>query len=200
MAWRQGETMNFVIVFGPPAVGKMTVGYELAQLTGMKLFHNHMTIELVLEFFPYGHEKFRKLVAEFRRRIFEEVADSDLAGLIFTYVWALDQPRDKEEIDFYCEIFRSRGAEIYFVELEAELEHRLERNKTEFRLSKKPSKRDLARSEAGLLNTEERYQMNSRDDFFYPENYLKINNSQLTPEETARQITAAFGFLRPSAV
>jgi hypothetical protein len=192
--------MNFVVVFGPPAVGKMTVGYELARFTGMKLFHNHMTIELVLEFFPYGHEKFRKLVAEFRQRIFEEVADSDLPGLIFTYVWALDQPRDKAEIDFYCEIFRNRGAEVYFVELESELEHRLERNKTEFRLSKKPSKRDLDRSEAGLLSTEQRYQMNSRDDFFYRENYIKIHNSHLTPEETARQIIEAFRFLPTSSV
>jgi DNA polymerase III delta prime subunit len=185
--------MNFVILFGPPAVGKMTVGYELAKSTGMKLFHNHMTIELVLELFPHGHEKFHKLVAEFRRRIFEEVADSDLPGLIFTYVWALDQPGDKADIDFYCEIFRSRGAEIYFVELEADLEQRLERNKTELRLSKKPSKRSL-NSEAHLLDAEQRYQMNTRDGFFYRDNYIKIDNSHLPPEETARQIIEAFRF------
>ena len=43
--------MKFVVIFGPPAVGKMTVGQELAKLTGLKLFHNHMTIELVLNFF-----------------------------------------------------------------------------------------------------------------------------------------------------
>ena len=35
--------MKFVIIFGPPAVGKMTVGYELAKFTGLKVFHNHMT-------------------------------------------------------------------------------------------------------------------------------------------------------------
>ena len=81
--------MNFVVIFGPPAVGKMTVGSELAQITGFKLFHNHTTIDLVLNFFPFGHPQFGKLVGEFRRRIFEEVAASDLAGLIFTYVWAL---------------------------------------------------------------------------------------------------------------
>ena len=42
--------MKFVVIFGPPAVGKMSVGYELAKLTGLKLFHNHMTIDLVLNF------------------------------------------------------------------------------------------------------------------------------------------------------
>ena len=186
--------MDFVVIFGPPAVGKMTVGYELAKLTGMKVFHNHMTIDLILEFFPYGHEKFYILVNEFRQRIFEEVATSDLPGMIFTYVWALDQPGDKKQVDSYSEIFRRNGAEIYFVELEADLDERLERNKGEFRLSKKPSKRDTSRSEKNLLQTEENYQMNTNDDFFYQENYVKINNTNLSPEETANRIVEAFGF------
>lgn len=43
--------MNLVIIFGPHAVGKMTVGQELAKLTGYKLFHNHMTIEVVAALF-----------------------------------------------------------------------------------------------------------------------------------------------------
>ncbi|MBC8077907.1 MAG: hypothetical protein H7Y32_17655, partial [Chloroflexales bacterium] len=50
--------MDFVLIFGPPAVGKMTVGHELARPTGLKLFHNHMTIDLVLPFFPFGTPPF----------------------------------------------------------------------------------------------------------------------------------------------
>ncbi len=75
--------MKLVVIFGPPAVGKMAVGRELAKLTGFKLFHNHMTIELVIEFFDYGTPKFNILNQEFRRRIFEEVASSDLPGYDF---------------------------------------------------------------------------------------------------------------------
>lgn len=187
--------MKFVVIFGPPAVGKMTVGYALAERTGMKVFHNHMTIDLVLEFFPFGHPRFHTLVGEFRRRILEEVAASELPGLIFTYVWALDQPGDKKEIDSYCDIFRRNGAQIYFVELAASLDERLERNKSEFRLAKKSSKRDTGRSEKNLLDIEQRYRMNSKEDFFYPEHFIKINNTYLTPEETARKIVRLFGFL-----
>ncbi|HSG45806.1 MAG TPA: AAA family ATPase [Anaerolineales bacterium] len=186
--------MNFVVIFGPPAVGKMTVGYELAKLTGMPVFHNHMTIDLVLEFFPYGHDRFHTLVSEFRQRIFEEVAAEKGAGMIFTYVWALDQEDDKLQLDSYCEIFKKQGCNVFFVELEAALEERLERNKGKFRLQKKSSKRDIARSEANLLDTEKIYTMNSKDDFFYKENYVKINNTDISPEETARQIADAFGF------
>jgi len=186
--------MNFVVIFGPPAVGKMTVGYELAKLTGLKVFHNHMTIDLVMEFFPYGHEKFFSLVSEFRQRILEEIATSELPGAIFTYVWALDQPGDKEQIDSYSQLFKQQGADVYFVELEADLDERLKRNKGEFRLSKKPSKRDTSRTEKNLLKTESQYTMNTDGDFFYQENYLKINNTNLSPEETAKQIVEPFGF------
>jgi hypothetical protein len=186
--------MQFVVIFGPPAVGKMTVGYALAELTGLKLFHNHMTIELVLNFFPFGHPQFSHLVGEFRRRIFEEVAASELPGLIFTYVWALDQPGDKAEIDAYCATFRQCGATVYFVELEAEQTERLKRNATEFRLTQKASKRDRVRSEQNLLHTDQTYKLNSTNDFFYAENYVKINNTDLSPQATALRIVEAFNF------
>lgn len=70
--------MQLVMIFGPPAVGKMTVGFALERLTGMPLFHNHMTIEPLLRYFPYGSPPFARLNNEFRTRIFEEVAASDL--------------------------------------------------------------------------------------------------------------------------
>ena len=39
--------MKLVLLFGDCAVGKMTVGQELAKITDLRLFHNHMTIEPV---------------------------------------------------------------------------------------------------------------------------------------------------------
>ncbi len=104
--------MKFIVIFGPPAVGKMTVSYELAQLTGFRLFHNHMTIDLVLNFFDFDQPQFHTLVSEFRRRVFEEVASSDLEGLIFTFVWALDLESEKEYIECSCHIFREKGADV----------------------------------------------------------------------------------------
>jgi len=57
----------------------MTVGHALEKITDLKLFHNHMTIELVAPFFSYGTETGKRLVKLFRKEIFEEVAKSDLA-------------------------------------------------------------------------------------------------------------------------
>ena len=188
--------MKFIVIFGPPAVGKMSVGYELAKLTGLKLFHNHMTIELVLNVFNFGDVRFHKLVSEFRSRVFEEVAASELPGLIFTFVWALDCDSDRQFIDSSCEIFRKQGAEIYFVELEAELSERLKRNESQFRLSQKPSKRDIQNSKEKLVEDSARYKLNSTGDFFYTENYLKIENTRLSAQEAASRIVETFGFSR----
>ena len=186
--------MKFIVIFGPPAVGKMTVGYELAKITGFRLFHNHMTIELVLNFFNYEEPQFHMLVAECRRRIFEEVAASDLTGLIFTFVWSLERESERSYIERNCDIFREKGADIYFVELEAELQERLKRNESEFRLLQKPSKKKLESSRNHLLDSNEKHKLNSDSDFFYEENYLKINNTNLSADETARRIVEEFGF------
>jgi hypothetical protein len=191
--------MKFVIIFGPSAVGKMTVGHELAKLTGFRLFHNHMTIDLALNFFAFGEPRFHRLVGEFRRRIFEEVAASDLPGLIFTYVWALDHTSDKAFIDESCHLFRENGGEAYFVELEAEQSERLRRNESEFRLSQKPSKRQVGESRRRLLEDDRKYRLNSAGDFFYQDNYIKIDNTHLPASEAAWKIVEAFGFSAPGA-
>ena len=195
------ESMKLVIIFGPPAVGKMTVGMELARLTGLRLFHNHVVVDVVLRYFEFGSPPFKRLVGEFRRRIFEEVAESDLPGLIFTFVWALDDPRDRGFIDTVCEIFRAQGAEIYFVELRATLDERLRRNDTELRLAEKWPKRDLKRSRELLLDAVEKYQLNSAGDFFYRDDgrYVDVDNTDLAPGDVAQRIVDAFGLTVRSA-
>ena len=79
--------MKLVLLFGPQAVGKMTVGQELAEITGLKLFHNHMTIDLVSNFFDYSTEEGKRLVTLYRIEMFKAVAKSDLEGMIFTFTW-----------------------------------------------------------------------------------------------------------------
>ena len=41
--------MKLLFILGDAAVGKMTVGHELMKITELRLFHNHMTIEPVIE-------------------------------------------------------------------------------------------------------------------------------------------------------
>ena len=184
--------MKFILLFGPPAVGKMSVGRELEKITGLKLFHNHMTIELVVPFFDFGTPAFSRLVLLLRREIFKEVAKSNLKGLMFTYVWAFDLESEEKYIESITRIFKKAKADIYYVELEADLPERLKRNKTAERLEHKPTKRNLKLSEAGLLKDEKKHRMNTKKNEFQRKNYININNTNLSAKKVAGMIKKKF--------
>ncbi len=186
------STMTLVVIFGPPAVGKMAVGLELEQITGLRLFHNHMSADVVMQFFAFGEPAYGRLVSEFRTRLCEEVAASTLPGLIFTYVWALDDARDKAFVDRLAGIFTTRSRDVYFAELAASLDERLRRNESPLRLAHKAPKRDVARSREQLLDTERKYRLNSNEDFFYPDRHLRIENTALSAREAAERIPQHF--------
>ena len=191
--------MNFVWVVGPPAVGKMTVAMKLCEKTGYKMLHNHGSIELVIPIFDFGSPKFNILNNEFRRRIFEEVATSDLSGFVFTYASAFDLEEERIYMEKITNIFKAQGHTIYFVELYAPQSIRLERNTTSLRLDAKPSKRDTNWSDESLIEMDKKYpHMNSSNEFpfFFPENHLKINNSDLSPEEVAEQVIKEFNLIK----
>ncbi len=181
--------MKLLFLIGDAAVGKMTVGQELMKITDLRLFHNHMTIEPVLEIFGYFS---RKVVSRIREVIFEEFAASDCYGLIFTYMWAFDQKEDWDYVEHVKAIFQRHQADIYYVELVAPQEIRLQRNATENRLKHKASKRDVEQSNQRLINDDKRYRCVSFEGEIPFENYIRIDNSGLTAEEAARKIKESF--------
>ncbi len=183
------KTLIFII--GPQAVGKMTVGQELSRATGYKFMHNHQTIDLLLPIFDYGSPSFVRLLKEFRRSIFEEVAANDSPGFIFSFVPDFDSVLDRAETESYAEPFRRRNGRVLFVELEAPLDIRLERNRGEQRLHHKPSKRDVEFSQQLLLDGED-CRSNSNGDFPYPDRHLKINNQSLSPREVVARVCTHF--------
>ncbi|GKV68646.1 hypothetical protein NCCP2716_11440 [Sporosarcina sp. NCCP-2716] len=183
--------MKFILIFGPQAVGKMTVGQELAKKTNLKLFHNHMTIELLEPIFGFSPSLW-KLSTLFRKEIFKTAAASNIYGLIFTYVWAFDQQEDWDFVNEICDIFESQKASLYFVELEAGTDTRLERNKSYNRLEHKPSKRNVEWSEKELQASMAQYRLNSHENEIEKENYLRIDNTDTSAEQVAAFIKDNF--------
>ena len=190
------EPPLLLFLVGAPAVGKMTVGHEIARLTGLRLFHNHLSIEPALRFFDYGTPSFVRLVEDFRRGVLEEVARSNLPGLIFTFVWAFDLPSEAAAVQGYAAPFRERGGRVVFAELQAELEERLRRNETEFRLAEKPSKRDVESSRRRLLEHDGAYRLRSDGEHDADENWLRLNTTHLQPPDVANIIVSHFALQR----
>lgn len=181
--------MKLVFIIGSGAVGKMTVGQELMKITDLRLFHNHMTIEPVLEIFGYYDGA---VVKELREAVFRNFAASGNYGMIFTYMWDFDSQSDWDYVRHVKDIFAPYQTEVYFVELVADSEVRLERNKTENRLKHKPSKRNLERSEQNNRHLDENHRLVSREGEIPFENYLRIDNTNVSAAEAAERIRREF--------
>ncbi len=181
--------MKLLFMIGNAAVGKMTVGQELAKITGLRLFHNHMTIEPVIKIFgQYNGAAINRL----RQVVFEEFAKTDNYGMIFTYMWAFDQQTDWDYVEHVKNIFKPYDTEFYYVELIASREVRLERNATENRLLNKASKRNVPVSNQRLIDDDNKYRLESMDGEIPFENYMKIDNTNLAPDVVAQMIKKQF--------
>ncbi len=181
--------MKLVFIIGDAAVGKMTVGQELMKITDLRLFHNHMTIEPVLEIMGRFDGE---LISDMRELIFRRFAASNSYGMIFTYMMAFDMQSDWEYLEHVKSIFAPYGTEFYYVELIAPQAVRLKRNKTENRLLNKPSKRDVEISDRRLIRDDENYRCVSYPGEIPFENYLRIENADLSAAEAARMIRERF--------
>lgn len=181
--------MKLVFILGDAAVGKMTVGQELMKLTGLRLFHNHMTIELVLEVFGIFHSK---AIMRIREVIFEEFAASGGEGMIFTLMMAFDQQEDWDYVEHVKDIFRPYGTDFYHVELVASQEVRLARNASENRLKHKASKRNVEWSNQRLIADDQKYRCQSLPGEIPWDNYLRIENEHISAAEAAQMIKDYF--------
>ena len=183
---------KFVLIIGPQAVGKMTVGQELSKITGYKLFYNHMTIEMVRLIFDYDKKAYQKMNQLIRYEVFKEFSKSNEKGIIFTYCFDFGNnfEKEKQETDKWMALFE----ESYVIELETSLEERLKRNKTANRLEHKASKRDIEWSENELLKSIEKHKLNSEigegEKIF--KNYMRIENTNISANEVAQMIKEKF--------
>lgn len=184
--------MKVVFIIGNSAVGKMTVGQELAKLTGLRLFHNHTIIEPVLQVF--GECNF-SVINDLKDVMFEHFICTDNKGLIHTFMYNFDNQYCEYYLDSIEEPFRQSNADIYYVELVASQETRLQRNKTENRLYYKLSKRDIETSEELLLQADVNGRYESYEGEFKRKNYLRINNENISAKETAKLICDHFKLL-----
>ena len=182
---------NLIVVCGPQAVGKMTVAESLRDKLKYNMMMNHDSIEMSDKIFGFGTPAQREFNAIFREKAFELAVKYNV-DLIFTYVCAFDVAAEREYLTRLSEMFEANGGQFYFVELSADLATRLERNETPHRMERKASKRDVAWSKANLLKDMENHRLNSEDGEEWFEHHLKIDNTNLLPDEVADMVIEEF--------
>ena len=198
---------DLVVIFGPPASGKAAVGTALAALASFRLFHNHMTAEPVAALFGWQTPQYAEATAQIRLALLERALTSQQDGasqsnIVFTFVWAFDLDEDNRFMASLVSLFERHGRRVFFVELQASLAARIEREGTPLRLSLKPAKHNVERARAMHLQIEGLHRMNSSSssagvsDFPYLQRYLQIDTEASSPEQAAESIVEHFGFTR----
>lgn len=123
--------MNLIFLYGPPAVGKLTIAKCLQNKLGYKLLHNHMIINIFEDIFDYDHPARNRLVREFRLRIIEEAVKDDL-DIIITAGMA----GSKTLFEYYTKIIETvekNNGHIFLVHLVADEKVLIERVDDDFR-------------------------------------------------------------------
>jgi len=180
--------MNLAFIYGPPAVGKLTVANALAKLTGYRVFHNHLTIDLVCSIFEWGQGPFFSLVDRYRVELIEAAAKASIPGVIFTFVYAKGQ--DDGFVEAVVGAVERHGGRVHFVRLICERKELLRRVRA-------PSRRVFRkmRQVKRLREWLNRYELSS--DVPYHNNIV-IDNTRLGPHKAAQMIAAHFAIPRQS--
>ena len=106
---------RLVFLYGPPAVGKLTVAKALAELTGFRVLHNHVTLDAVASVLPFGSDAFFAVVERLREDLLEAAAREGI-DLIYTFVYA---PVDRQHVERAAAAYEHVGGSVLFVRLTA---------------------------------------------------------------------------------
>lgn len=185
---------NLIVVSGPQAVGKMTVAESLRDKLRYHMMMNHDSIELSDRIFGFGTPAQKEFNGAIRESAFA-LAVKHNVDLIFTFVCAFDMPEDVAYLRALEAQFTESGGTFYFVELSATLETRLLRNETPHRMEMKPTKRNTEWSRRDILETAEKYKLNTDEGETLFAHHLRIDNTRLSPDEVADRVIAAFGLV-----
>jgi len=172
--------MKLLFLYGLPGTGKLTIARELVKLTGYKLFHNHLAVDLLLSVFEFASSPFIELRESIWLSVFEEAAAAPLPALIFTF-----NPENSVRQSFIENTIRtvsSGDGQVLFIEVRcelAELERRIDT----------PERRNHKKLVSLAL-----FQRLQADGVFasprMPEPYLVLDSTHTPPEENAQKIAA----------
>jgi hypothetical protein len=174
--------VRLVFVYGPPAVGKLTVARELTKQTGLAVFHNHLVVDAVAAVFPFGDPQFVQLREAWWLEMFQAAARDD-RSMIFTF-----QPEPSVTEDFpqrVVEAVSACGGRVDFVRLQCDAAVLEERIDAESRSAfGKLTSLDLLRELRDSFEAcEERM----------PEAVVAIDTGAMAPEAAATRIVSALG-------
>lgn len=122
--------MKLIFIYGPPASGKLTIAEILSERTGIPLFHNHLSRDLVKDIYGDKLRDNYELVDRIRFNVLDYCSKNQ-TDLIFTYVYEGED--DDENVRQFINTIEKNNGEVVFVELTAKKEDLISRVDNESR-------------------------------------------------------------------
>jgi len=170
--------MKLIFIYGPPATGKLTIAEKLSEVTGIPIFHNHLSRDLVKDIYGDQLSSNYSLVQKIRNDVFSYCAEHN-TDLIFTFVYG--GTVDDEIVKQHMSSIEANGGEVTFVKLTAKQEDLLKRVNNE---SRKRYKKLL---DAEILEDF----LKSNGDLSMPfVSSLLVDTSELEPEDAVSYIVS----------
>jgi shikimate kinase len=179
----QGGHVQVIFLYGPMGVGKLTIGREIARLTGLKLIHNHLIVDLVTTLFQHESEAYFRLLRQIRQDVFV-AASREGVHFVCTGVYR-NTPDQNASLRRMLEPVYEVGGTVLFVKLTCDHEVWLGRVQSESRGALRKITDPLIVQ--GLLET---FDLHATAPF---EPHLTIDTTTLSPTEAAAQIAAHAG-------
>lgn len=175
--------MKLIFISGLPGVGKLTVAKELSALTGFRLFHNHLTVDLLLSVFDFGAPPFIELREKIWLSVFHEAGSAGVPGLIFTF--NAENSVRQSFIENTIQTINAAGGSVAFIELvcsDAELERRMGAPSRHAFTKMTSWQQFLSLRAAGVF-----------DKPVLPAPHLRLDVENFPPAEAARKMAQACG-------
>lgn len=172
--------MNLIFLYGPPASGKLTVAEKLSEITGIPLFHNHLSRDIVKHLYGSKLRDHYELVDKIRYEIFDYCSKNN-TDIIFTYVY--EGSEDDQNIKDFINIIENNNGKVNFIELTADRQDLIDRVSNESRTRYKKLTDPIKMKE--ITEDMSIYSMPFVD-------AIKINTSKLSPEEAVSIIIDSF--------
>jgi shikimate kinase len=176
------RVVKLVFIYGPMSVGKYTTAKALADLTGYKLFHNHLTVLTTEAIFPEHEPPYSEVIKQVRFIMLEAAAQS---GYDTIFTLAYSGKVDNDQLANIVAAVEKAGGKVNFVQLYAPPEELLAN-----RINGQ-SRHDMKK----VTDEDSLKQVLAERDMYAAvpyKNNLRIDNSRLKPEESARRIANHF--------
>jgi tRNA uridine 5-carbamoylmethylation protein Kti12 len=172
--------MKLVILYGPPAGGKLTIAQNLAKIADIHVFDNHQVIDMIEPIVTRKYPNFSELIYQTQQNILEAAVKANQTNVVMTFPYASSLDRDVEFITELATTSRKLGAEVYPIFLKCS-------NETLLKRVLEPSRKAYGKiTTTEVMNT--MIEMHNFDEPAPVEGNVIINTDQVSANDAALQI------------